>query len=114
MTKQQVVSDLQTNVQDVIDNLRAVKGDPYADTVAIAHMGLHFARLMKQVSVMHDVPKEVENILFAQHAQLLEASLKCIHDAYNMSNQTLDEILDWASKLDDKVDQAMELLAKEN
>lgn len=113
MSKQQVVSDLQSSVKDVLDNLRAIKGEPYANTVAIAHMGLHFARLMKQICVINEVDDSQQGILFNQHAQLMEMTLQSIYDGYGMSADTLDEILDWASKLDDKIDRALEQLSKE-
>lgn len=114
MNKQKVVSDLQENVRDVINNLNAVKGEAYADTVTFAHMGLHFSRLMKQVSVMHDVPDQLQEMLFHQHSQLMHAGLMSISDAHGMSVETFKEILEWATKLDDKIDQALEHLSQEN
>lgn len=113
MDRKQVVSDLQASMQEVIDNLRAIKGEPFANTVAFAHMGLHFARLLSQAAASADMNEEIREILFAQHAQLMEAGLKSIYDGYGMSSEMLDEILDWASKLDDKIDRALEQLSKE-
>ena len=114
MNKKKVVSELQESVGDVLKNLNAVKGEAYADTVAFAHMGLHFARLIKQASIIHDIPDQLQEILFHQHAQLLHAGLMNIHNAHGMSKETLNEILEWAAKLDDKVDQAIEHLSQES
>jgi hypothetical protein len=114
MDKKKVISDLQESVVDVLKNLNAVKGEAYADTVTFAHMGLHFARLIKQISVMHDVPNQLQEMLFHQHSQLMHAGLMSIYDAHGMSDETFNEILEWASKLDDKIDQALEHLSQES
>jgi hypothetical protein len=114
MSKDEVISNLQESVTDILKNLTAVKGGAFADTVQFAHMGLHFARLMSQIAGANGIPENQREIMFHQHSQLVQAGLSTISDAHGMSSATVDEILDWASKIDDKIDQATEQLSQEN
>jgi hypothetical protein len=114
MSKKQIMTELTESVEDVLKNLTAVKGEAYAKTVTYAHMGLHVGRLMIQIASAHDVPKDVQRLLMHQHAQLVDNGLSLIYDAQGMSDETVKEILDWAFKLNDKVEQAAENLSKES
>lgn len=111
MSKQQILDDLKTNIQESIDSIKAIKGEPYANAVSFLHLAANTNRLM--VILTQEASMESRLMLVKQYAAMVQLGMGMIADAYGMSDETVQEITDWAKQLDKRTGDAMDQINRE-
>jgi hypothetical protein len=111
MSKDKLISDLQTSIQETIDSIKAIQGEPYARAVSFVHMSFHLGRLISIIA-NREAPDAAIHGVLGQLAQMTDLGLSTMADAYNMPEKTVKEILEWGKTLDKKTDQVLEELNK--
>lgn len=111
MHEHRLIKEARAKIDESIQSIRNINGDPYAKTVTVLLMGMHLTRMVATYAqYLH--PQQAESMR-DQLLGTMSFAADCIIDGYGFSEETEKEMMDWAEKLCTHIDNAYTQIAKE-
>lgn len=102
MTTNKHRDEMQQKVKEMMDSIKTIKGEQYAEIVEFLSMCVH---LTKMVAVLvKPQPQHVAEALGGHLTMTLDAAAGLIFDGYKISDAEQDEIMTWIEKISEQVD----------
>lgn len=109
-TPEQIKQDLETSVEESLASLRAIKGDKAADLADHVHKMLHVGRVIR--ICIQDAPDYARERTMIMFAKMVAKSTEMIAHAYELPENEIVEIVQWAKMLDNKTEDVLKELMK--
>jgi hydroxymethylpyrimidine/phosphomethylpyrimidine kinase len=96
------VQQVRETIDEMLTSVRAVKGDSYADLIVFLSTGMHLTKMV--AFAVRGAESRMVDALGHQLASTLDLATGMLFEAYNLTKQDENEILKFAEKISDQVD----------
>lgn len=100
--------DIESTIQEYFDNIEAVKGEQYMETVKYITGATHTAKMISMAAQW--APDHIRQAVGAQFAQVASGGATLIMKNANFSEEDIQEVLKLSDRISDTIETHMELL----
>lgn len=93
----QFVVNLHERIEEVLESIRAVKGDRFADMVYVSFMGAHAVKMVG--TAMADVDETIRDVVGRQLGHSIAAFMSLLAEMAQLSEQDCKELMNWSDTL---------------
>lgn len=102
MTQNKHQEEAHQKVKEMIQSIKAIKGEQYAEIVEFLSMGVHLTKMIAVLVKPH--PAYVAEAMGNHISGTLDTAAGLIFAGYKISEQDQDEMMTWIEKISDQID----------
>lgn len=98
----QKLKEMAAAMSEILDNVRSIKGEDFAEMVRLLHLATHTARTFRGCLSPRLQERHID-LLFTQYEVLIDCALQIIVKHRETPDEEFKEMAKWAEVLDDRV-----------